>query len=107
MTTPLVMLGLLAGPVLLALLLRTAGRTSDVRTAGILGLVLVLLFTASGHFIATAAMAEMLPPFVPARLALVYLTGVLEIALAIGQPTAIGAIAAPASVGLVPRTPCA
>ena len=32
----------------------------------------------------TQAMAEMLPPFVPARVPLVYLTGLLEIGLALG-----------------------
>jgi uncharacterized membrane protein len=44
---------------------------------------LVFLFTASGHFLQTGPMAQMLPSWVPERTALVYLTGVLEIAIAV------------------------
>jgi uncharacterized membrane protein len=84
MTTPLIMLGILLVPLLIAGLLRSLGRRVSLDSAGIVGLVLLFLFTASGHFIATQAMAEMLPPFVPARVPLVYLTGVLEVALALG-----------------------
>ena len=68
------MLALMAGP---WLVLRT-------RDAAAIGLALLFLFTGSGHFLQTGLMAEMLPPWVPARVALVYLTGVLEFALAIG-----------------------
>jgi uncharacterized membrane protein len=50
----------------------------------VIGLVLTFLFAASGHFLQAAPMAEMLPPVVPARLPLIYLTGALEIALALG-----------------------
>ncbi|HSA71267.1 MAG TPA: hypothetical protein VLD15_01055 [Burkholderiales bacterium] len=74
MTTPIIMLALMAGP---WLVLRT-------RDAAAIGLALLFLFTGSGHFLQTGLMAEMLPPWVPARVALVYLTGVLEFALAIG-----------------------
>jgi uncharacterized membrane protein len=44
----------------------------------------LFLFTASGHFVQTATMVQMLPPWVPAREALVYVTGVIEVAVAIG-----------------------
>jgi uncharacterized membrane protein len=73
MTTPLIMLGLMVGPWL-------ARRTQD---AGVLGLVLLFVFTASGHFLQTELMAQMLPSWVPASVALVYATGVLELAIAI------------------------
>jgi uncharacterized membrane protein len=73
MTTPLIMLALMIGPWL-------ARRT---RAAGAIGLSLLFVFTASGHFLQTEVMAEMLPPWVPARVALVYATGVLELAIAI------------------------
>ena len=68
------MLALMAGPWL-------ARRT---HAAGAIGLALLFLFTGSGHFLQTEPMAEMLPPWIPARVALVYATGVLEFALAIG-----------------------
>lgn len=44
----------------------------------------MLLFTAFGHFMWTRGMAAMLPPYVPCRKWIVYGTGVLEIAAAIG-----------------------
>ena len=44
----------------------------------------MLVFTASGHFVLTRGMTEMLPGFVPFRRAFVYGTGILEIAAAIG-----------------------
>jgi uncharacterized membrane protein len=84
MTTPLIMLAILLVPLLVAGLLRSLGRQVGADSAGVAGLVLLFLFTASGHFAAAQAMAEMLPPLVPARVPLVYLTGVLEIALAAG-----------------------
>jgi uncharacterized membrane protein len=84
MTTPLIMLAILLLPLLAAALLRSLGRQANLDSAGVVGLVLLYLFTASGHFAATQAMADMLPPFVPARVLLVYLTGVWEIALALG-----------------------
>jgi uncharacterized membrane protein len=73
MTTPIIMLALMAGP---WLVLRT-------RDAAAIGLALLFVFTASGHFLQTEAMAQMLPPWVAARVALVYATGVLELAIAI------------------------
>jgi uncharacterized membrane protein len=68
------MLALMVGPWL-------ARRT---QAAGASGLALLFFFTGSGHFLQTELMAQMLPPWVPAPVALVYLTGVLEFALAIG-----------------------
>jgi uncharacterized membrane protein len=74
MTTPLIMLALMIGPWL-------ARRT---RAAGAIGLALLFLFTGSGHFLQTELVAQMLPAWVPTPTALVYATGVLEFALAIG-----------------------
>jgi uncharacterized membrane protein len=54
------------------------------RAAGAVGLGLLFLFTGAGHFLQTEVMAQMLPPWVPAPVVLVYFTGVLEFALAIG-----------------------
>lgn len=49
-----------------------------------LGMSIMLLFTATGHFAFTKGMAMMLPRFVPAKNAVVYLTGLLEIVFAAG-----------------------
>jgi len=73
MTTPLIMLALMVVPYLVY-------RSDAAATAG---LALLFLFTGSGHFLQTEPMAQMLPPWVPARVPLVYLTGVLEFAIAI------------------------
>ena len=44
----------------------------------------MLLFTAMGHFMFTKGMALMIPDFIPFKTGMVYLTGVIEIAAAIG-----------------------
>jgi uncharacterized membrane protein len=85
MITPLVMLALMIGPWLAVRLFGAAtGRAIDARPAAAIGLGLTFLFTASGHFAQTEAMAAMLPAWVPARVPLVYVTGIVEIAIAIG-----------------------
>jgi uncharacterized membrane protein len=58
-------------------LLGFAGVSESLR--GRVGLSLVFAFTGLGHFIKTAAMAQMLPPAIPARLALIQASGVLEL----------------------------
>ncbi len=52
--------------------------------SGRIALAVMLLFTALGHFLFTKGMSMMLPGFVPFKTAVVYLTGILEIAAAIG-----------------------
>jgi uncharacterized membrane protein len=44
----------------------------------------MLLFTALGHFMYTKGMVMMIPEFMPFKKALVYLTGLFEVAAAIG-----------------------
>lgn len=48
------------------------------------GVSLLFLITASGHFFQAEAMAAMLPPQVPLRLQIIYVTGVFELAGAVG-----------------------
>lgn len=48
------------------------------------GVTLFFIFASIGHFIRTEPMAEMLPPAVPYRIELIYLTGVFELLGAIG-----------------------
>lgn len=44
----------------------------------------MLLMTALGHFLFAEGMAMMLPDFIPFKMEVVYFTGILEIAAAIG-----------------------
>lgn len=85
MTTPLIMLGLLSVPALLARLVnRMAGHERlSLTNAACLGITLVFCFTGIGHFIKTEPMARMLPAWIPSRVPLVYVTGLFEIAAAL------------------------
>lgn len=49
-----------------------------------IGLTLFFLFTSLGHFVRTEEMAAMVPPPIPYRVEIIYLTGVLELLGAIG-----------------------
>jgi len=85
MTTPIIMLVLMTAPYLiLRVLSAIRQRTFDARGAAAIGLGCLFIFTGVGHFIQTEPMVQMLPPWVPERVLLVYLTGVLEFAIAIG-----------------------
>lgn len=84
--TLLVLLLLLVGPYLL---LTLAGRWSPKfqiapSKRARVGLSLFFLFTGVGHFIRTQEMAAMLPPSVPYRVEMVYLTGIFELLGAVG-----------------------
>lgn len=52
--------------------------------AGKIAMSVMLLFTAIAHFAFQKGMAMMLPAFIPFKKAVVYATGVIEIAAAIG-----------------------
>jgi uncharacterized membrane protein len=52
--------------------------------AGRIALSVMLLFTASGHFIYSKGMTMMIPDFVPYKTQLVFITGVVELLAAIG-----------------------
>ena len=85
MTTPIIMLILMMTPYLVVRVLSAVTRREfDVRGAAVIGLGILFIFTGIGHFIKTEPMAQMLPPWVPGRVLLVYLTGVLEFAIAVG-----------------------
>jgi uncharacterized membrane protein len=85
MTTPIIMLVLLTAPYLVVRAFSAVRRRDiDVRGAAAIGAGLMFIFTGVGHFIQTEPMAQMLPPWVPERTLLVYLTGVLELAIAVG-----------------------
>jgi len=82
----LVMLGILFVPylVLTAVGAVWPGLMLDPGLRGRISLALVFLFTASGHFVKTRSMSEMLPPWVPGRVPIIYVTGLLEITGAAG-----------------------
>jgi uncharacterized membrane protein len=85
MTTPIIMLVLMMVPYLVVRIVSTVThRDFDARGAAAIGLSILFIFTSVGHFIQTEPMAQMLPPWVPERMFLVYLTGVLEFAIAVG-----------------------
>src|SRR5262245_14706285 len=46
---------------------------------GRIGVALVFAFTSIGHFIKTSAMTQMLPNWMPARVPLIYVSGVFEL----------------------------
>ena len=82
----LFLLLLLIGPFLIITLLAYVSPRFDVRlsTRARVGLSLFFAFTGIGHFIRTEEMAAMLPPSVPYRVELIYVTGVLELLGAVG-----------------------
>lgn len=85
MTTPIIMLVLMMTPYLVVRVFSAVTRRDyDVRGPAVIGLSILFIFTGIGHFIQTEPMAQMLPPWVPARVLLVYLTGLLEFAIAVG-----------------------
>lgn len=53
------------------------------RFSGVIAMSAMLIFTAYGHFKFTTGMVAMLPAFIPAKKAIVLVTGCMEIILAI------------------------
>lgn len=85
MTTPIIMLLLLMTPYLIGRVFSAVTRREfDARAAAVIGLGILFIFTGIGHFIKTESMAQMLPSWVPQQVFLVYLTGLLEFAIAVG-----------------------
>ncbi|MEO1031571.1 MAG: hypothetical protein AAFX55_09210 [Bacteroidota bacterium] len=54
----------------------------DFMLSARIALSMMLCFTAIGHFVYTNGMSLMMPEFIPFRISLVYLTGLLEIVFA-------------------------
>lgn len=55
-----------------------------IALSGRIAMSAMLLFTAVGHFVFTEGMTMMLPDFIQYKKELIYLTGIIEIAAAIG-----------------------
>lgn len=60
----------------------TTGHWNET-VGGNLAMFSLLCFTALGHFLFTSGMALMIPPFIPFKTGLVYITGVVEVLLGI------------------------
>lgn len=56
----------------------------NVKLSAQIAMAVMMAFTALGHFKFTKGMAMMLPAFIPYKKQVVYITGVIEIAAAVG-----------------------
>ena len=75
----------LIGTFILSLMvLKFVSTQIDFTLAGRIAMACMLLFTAIGHFAFTKGMAAMVPDFFPFKTEIVFATGILEIAFAIG-----------------------
>ena len=82
----LILFGLLVGSYLFVAavdaILGSGGLEPGLR--GRISLAILLVFTGMGHFLRTVPMALMIPEWVPARVLVVYATGMLEWLIALG-----------------------
>ena len=74
----------LVGTFGIALLITIFTGGIDYTLSGRIAMAVMLAFTALGHFLYARGMAMMLPDAIPFRKGLVYLTGLIEVAAAIG-----------------------
>lgn len=88
-----IILGLLLLPYLALMPLHVTGSTRAR-----IGILFVFVFTSIGHFVKTEAMSRMLPPWMPMRVQLIYITGIFE--LLAGVAVVIPCISRPASIVL-------
>jgi len=64
--------------------IRLLSKVYDVAFAACVAMSVMLLFTSIAHFAFTKGMTMMMPGFIPFKKGLVYFTGIIEIAAAIG-----------------------
>lgn len=84
MLTPIIILILLSFPLAIAFVYsKCKVQTLNVQKYASWGLGIAFIFFFIGHIVKAPGMVEMLPPWVPFRLGLVYITGVLELAIGI------------------------
>lgn len=76
----------LVGPAIAARFIHAIAPRRNIpwQTAAKIGITLLFLTTGIAHFIVTGPMAQMVPPPIPFKTAIIYGTGVFEIAGAIG-----------------------
>lgn len=84
MVTPIIVLILLSTPLSFAFLYsKVVGKPVSIRKYACWGLGIAFIYFFVGHIVKTHEMVEMLPPWVPFRLALIYVTGFLEIIIGV------------------------
>lgn len=84
MLTPIIILCILISPLALAFVLaKLTAKAIDIKKYANWGLACAFVFFSIGHLVQTEGMVEMLPSWVPERLTLVYVTGLLELLVAI------------------------
>lgn len=82
MLTPVIILLLLTLPLAVAFIVaKISGHELNVEKYACWGLGIAFLFFSLGHFVQTEGMVAMLPQWVPMRLQIVHLTGLLELAI--------------------------
>ena len=74
---------LLSSFVMCLFVIKIVNKDYDFALSGKMSMSIMLLFTASGHFVYTDGMSMMIPKFIPHKELFVLLTGVFEILLAI------------------------
>ncbi len=79
------MIVLLSVFVLSLLVMKVFQGTYNIVLSGRIAMAVMLVFTAMAHFVFTKGMAMMLPSFIPAKTEIIYLTGVMEFAAAVGM----------------------
>jgi len=85
MITPLIILILLFSPLAAAFIYsKLNDNTLNVTKYACWGLGIAFVFFSIGHVAKAEGMVAMLPPWIPFRLTLVYLTGLLELLVAVG-----------------------
>ncbi|WP_461532007.1 DoxX family protein [Sinomicrobium sp.] len=78
-------LTVLLGAFVVSLVITKVFRGSfELALSGRIAMAVMLVFTAIGHFAFTKGMSLMIPEFIPFKTEIVYLTGIAEIAFAIG-----------------------
>lgn len=88
MNTLIIVSSLLIAPLLVSYIYgRFFKKPHLTRLGGIIGLSLSFLFFASGHFFIADKLILMLPEWIPARLLIIHLTGVVEIFIALALLT--------------------
>lgn len=75
---------LLGAFVVSSFIIRYFTKAMDHQLAGRVAMSVMLLFTATGHFAFPEGMALMIPDFIPYKREVVFITGIIEIAAAIG-----------------------
>ncbi|RUO34840.1 hypothetical protein [Aliidiomarina soli] len=82
MITPIIILCLLSSPLLVAFIVsRFTNSELAVRKYACWGLGIAFIYFFIGHLVETEGMVQMLPEWVPLRVQLIYVTGLIELAI--------------------------